>query len=55
MQYILDSTFPRFFLFLELNLQQETQIYTININLQTLFLLLLSFLDNYFILIGHLK
>ena len=52
MHYILESTFARIILFLELILQQETHIYN---NLHTLFLLFLSLLHNNFILIGHSK
>ena len=58
MHYILESTFARIFLFLELILQPETVIYNnlINLhNLHTLFLLFLSLFHNNFILIGHSK
>ena len=58
MHYILESTFARIFLFLELILNQETHIYTIYINfhnLHTLFLLFFSLFHNNFILIGHSK
>ena len=58
MHYILESTFARIFLFLELILQQETPFTTIYINLHnlyTLFLLFLSLFHNNFILIGHSK
>ena len=53
--YILESTFAHIFLFLELTLQQETHIYINWHNLHTLLLLFLSSLDNYFLLLGHLK
>ena len=49
MHYILEPTFARIFIFLELTLQQETH------NLQTLHLQFLSSFDKDFILIGHLK
>ena len=52
MHCILESTFARIFLFLELTLQKETRIY---INLHTLFLLILSSFDNNFIMIGHFE
>ena len=52
MHCILESTFARIFLFLELTLQKETRIY---INLHTLFLLILFSFDNNFISIGHSK
>ena len=52
MHYILESTFARIFLFLELILQRETHIYN---NLHTLFLLFLSLFHNNFILFGHSK
>ena len=57
MHYILESTFARIFLFLELTLQRLTfiSIYINSHNLCALFLLFLSSLDNDFILIGHFK
>ena len=55
MHYILESTFARIFLYLELTFQRETHIYINLHNWHTLFLLSLSTLGNYFILIGHLK
>ena len=55
MHYILESTFARIFLFLELILQQETHIYINLHNLHTFFLLFLSSFGNNFILIGHSK
>ena len=51
MHYILESTFARIFLFLELILQQETHIYN---NLHQ-FALFLSLFHNNVILIGHSK
>ena len=58
MHYILESTFARIFLFLELTLQQETHIY-INLHQFAQFACIvfafLSSLDNDFILIGHFK
>ena len=54
--YILESTFPRIFLFLEPTLQQETHIYTNLDNLHTLFFaFFFSSFDNNFILIDHSK
>ena len=55
MHYIFKSTFVCSFLFLELTLQQENQIYINLQNLQTWLLLFLSLFDNNFILIGHSK
>ena len=55
MHYIIESTFVRFFLFLELILQQETHIYNNLHQFATLFLLFLSLFHNNFILIGHSK
>ena len=53
LHYILESTFARIFLFLELIHQQETHIYINLNNFHILVLLFLSSYNNNFILIGH--
>ena len=55
MHYFLQSPLAGYFLLLELTLQQETHIYTNLHNLQAMFVLFLSSIDNTFILIGQSK
>ena len=56
MHYFLQSPLAGYFLLLELTLQRETHIYTNLHNLQAMFVLFLSSIDNTcFILIGQSK